>query len=138
VSNDLNQCHFIGRLGKDPETRYTSDGKAVCNFSIAVGYKYGETEDTEWVRCVAFGKLGEICDKYMTKGKQVFVGGRMKTRKWQDKNGQDRYSTEIIAERVQLLGSKPEGESAPRGEAPEAKPKQDAGDVGSMDDDIPF
>ena len=106
MANDLNQCNFIGRVGKDPEVRYAASGTAVGNFSIAVGYKYKDTESTEWVRIVVFGKLAEIVGEYVTRGKQLFVSGRMQTRSWEDKDGAKRYTTEIIANDVQFLGSR--------------------------------
>lgn len=106
MANDLNQCNFIGRVGKDPDVKYAASGTAVANFSIAVGHKYQETESTEWVRCVAFGKLAEVVGEYVVKGMQVFASGRMQTRSWEDQNGNTRYSTEIIAAIVQFLGSK--------------------------------
>lgn len=107
MSNDLNRCEFIGRLGKDPEVRHSPDGSAVCNFSLAVGWKTKEKEGVEWIRIVAFGKLGEICGEYLNKGKQVYVSGRMTTRKWTDREtGQDRYATEIVADQMQMLGGK--------------------------------
>jgi single-strand DNA-binding protein len=112
MSNDLNLCQFIGRAGKDPEVRYTSGGDAVCNFSIAASQSWkdkttGEKkEKTEWVNCSAFGKLAEIVGEYVKKGKQVYVAGRMETRKWQDKDGADRYTTEIRVDQLQLLGGK--------------------------------
>lgn len=135
MANDLNQCNFIGRLGKDPETRYLPSGDAVTNFSIACGWKGKDTEGTEWVRISTFGKLAEICEKYLQKGSQVFVSGRFKTRKWQDKDGQDRYSTEIVADRMQMLGGK--SEQSNRQEQREQAPS-DGGGLSQMDDDIPF
>jgi len=119
MSNDLNRCEFIGRLGKDPDVRYSPDGAAVCNFSLAVGWKTKEKEGVEWVRVVAFGKLGEICGEYLTKGKQVYVSGRMTTRKWTDKDsGQDRYSTEIVADQMQMLGAREDSGSGGYDDAP--------------------
>lgn len=111
MANDLNQCNFIGRLGRDPETRYNEAGNAMTNFSIACGWKGKDKEGTEWVRLVAFGRLAEIIDEYAHKGKQVFVSGRQQTRKWQDKEGNDRYSTEVVVNQFQLLGSKGDGSS---------------------------
>ena len=130
MANDLNRCSFIGRLGRDPEVKYMPSGSAVVNFSIAVGqsWKDKETgqkkEKTEWVRISAFGKLAEICGEYLSKGKQIFISGRMETRKW-EKDGVPQYSTEIIANDVQFLGSRgdSQGTSAP---------------VNSSEDDIPF
>lgn len=139
MANDLNRCEFIGRLGRDPETRFMPNGDAVCNFSVAVGWKSKEKEGTEWVRVNAYKQLAEICGKYLTKGSQVYVSGRMATRKWTDKDGQERYSTEINLDQMQMLGSKPEGEPARE----HAKAKQDGyapqSGFGDMDsDDIPF
>lgn len=146
MANDLNQCNFIGRLGKDPEARYLNNGDQVVNFSIAVGWKGKDKDGTEWVKIVAFGKLAEICAQYLKKGSQVFVSGKFKTDKYQDKDGNDRYSTKIVAENMQMLGGRQDGgsESAPRQQqesrpAQAAKPaaKQSAS-FADMDDDIPF
>ena len=149
MSNDLNNCSFIGRLGRDPETRFLPNGDAVTNFSIAVGESWkdkttGEIHETvEWVRCTAWRKLGEICGEYLKKGGQVFVSGKMKTRKWQDKNGVERYTAEIVVDRMQMLGSKPKDGEAPA-EQPaqetkrEAPAKQAKGAFDDMEDDIPF
>lgn len=138
MAKDLNHCAFIGRLGKDPETRLMPNGDAVANFSIAVGESWKDRngdkqEKTEWVRCVAFRKLGEIVGQYLTKGKQVYVSGKMQTRKWQDKEGQDRYSTEIVVSDMQMLGG---GESRGGGNynAPAAAEQTPS----EYDDDIPF
>ena len=112
MANDLNRCEFIGRLGKDPEVRYTADSNAICNFSIAVGYKTATKETTEWVRITAFGKLAGICADYLKKGSQVFVAGRMTTRKWQNKDGVDQYTTEVVADQMQMLGGRPAEDAA--------------------------
>jgi single-strand DNA-binding protein len=138
MSNDLNQCNFIGRLGKDPEQRFTPSGECVVSFSIACGWKTKEKEGAEWVNISAFGKLAEICAQYLTKGSQVFISGRLTTQKWTDKDGQTRYTTKITADRMQMLG----GKSAERGEPPEqaAKPtarKPVSSSFEDMDDDIP-
>jgi len=142
MSNDLNQCQFIGRLGKDPETRYLANGDAVTNFSLAVGWKTKEKEGVEWVRCTAFGKLADIAGQYLVKGKQCYVSGRMTTRKWQDKDGQDRYTTEITVDRLQLLGGGDRGgDREERSERPARQsPAQGAQrpNFDDMDDDIPF
>jgi len=149
MSNDLNQCNFIGRLGNDPEARFMPNGDAVTNFSIAIGESWkdkesGEKKETvEWVRCTAWRKLGEICSKYLKKGSQVFVSGKMKTRKWQDKGGTDRYTTEIIVDKMQMLGGKKEGEASAEKPAPEhgstkTPAKKTGGKFDDMDDDIPF
>lgn len=135
MANDLNRCEFIGRLGRDPELRYAPSGDAVCNFSLACSWKTKEKEGTEWVRCTSFGKLAEICGQYLKKGSQVYVSGRMTTRKWQNKQGVDQYSTEVNVEQLQMLGGKPDGEFKP-------KPKQITPplvkDVSDMVDDVPF
>ena len=151
MANDLNQCNFIGRLGADPETRYTATGDAVCNFRIAVGWKSKEKEGAEWVSCTAFGKLAEICSTYLVKGSQVFVQGRFKTDEY-EKDGVKRYSTKIMIDTMQMLGGKPDGQGnqnsenyaagnegyapAPQRSAQGAPPpKRNFDDLG---DDIPF
>lgn len=138
MSNDLNQCNFIGRLGRDPETRYMASGDAVCNFSLAVGWKSKDKEGTEWVRCTAFGKLAEIAAQYLHKGKQCYVSGRMTTRKWTDKDGNDRYTTEINVDRLQLLGGKSDGEDRPQRAEQRQERKAAAPGFDDIDDDIPF
>lgn len=127
----LNKAILIGTLGKDPETRYSQDGSAVCSFSIATNEKWksknGEKkESTEWHRISAFGKLAEICGQYLKKGASVYIEGKINTRKWKDKDGNERYTTQIIADTMQMLGGKTE--SAPN------KPKT----VDALEDDIPF
>lgn len=146
MSNDLNQCQFIGRLGSDPESRYTTSGKAVASFSIAVGSQWknkdGEKQEaTEWVNITAFDKLGEICGEYLKKGSQVFISGRMKTEKYTDKNGVEKYATKIIADNMQMLGGKSDSsESKPEKASKPAQPakvdKPDSFDA--FDDSIPF
>ncbi len=116
MSKDLNQCNFIGRLGKPIELRYTASGNAVANFSIACGDDYkdksgNKVEQTNWVNVVIFGKLADIAGKYLEKGKMVFISGKQVTRKWQDNEGKDRYSTEIVADNMQMLGAKGEVQS---------------------------
>jgi single-strand DNA-binding protein len=125
MSNDLNRCEFIGRLGRDPETRYTADNNAICNFSIAVGYKSKDKETTEWVRITAFGKLAGICADYLKKGSQVFIAGRMTTRKWVNKDGVDQYTTEVVADQMQMLGGRTSEDAPPS--APVAAAKPDGG-----------
>jgi single-strand DNA-binding protein len=140
MANDLNRCEFIGRLGKDPEVRYSPAGDAVCNFSIAVGSKFNEKESTEWVRIVTFKKLAGICGDYLRKGSQVYIAGRMTTRKWVNKDGVDQYTTEVIADQMQMLG----GKSAEEPAAAQKAPKQDAyraikeGNILDIEDDVPF
>lgn len=135
MSHDLNLCQFIGRLGKDPETRYTPDGTAVSTFPLAVGWKSRDKDGTEWVRCVSFGKLAEIVGQYLHKGKQCYVSGRLNTRKYQDKDGIDRYSTEVNLERMQLLGSKDDRDGPPTSKPAAASASAEYEDDGS---DIPF
>ncbi len=130
MSNDLNLCQFIGRLGNDPEQKAMPNGNAVTNMSIAVGEQWKDKntgqkqEATEWVRVVAFGKLAEIMGQYLNKGSKVYVSGKMKTRKWQDQSGNDRYSTEIIAKDMQMLDNRPD--SAPQQRAPQQSAQQPA------------
>ena len=102
----LNQCNFIGNLGADPEIRYTSNGKAVANFSIAVTEKYKDEKKTEWIKCVTWEKLAEISGKYLKKGASVFVSGRLQTRAWEDKDGNKRYTTEVVAQSMQMLDNR--------------------------------
>ena len=134
MSNDLNQCNFIGRLGADPETRYLPNGDAVASFRIAVGWKGKDKEGAEWVSISAFGKLAEICGQWLKKGSQVFISGRMKTDEY-EKDGVKRYSTKIIADRMQMLGGKSREEG--QASAPQV-PKQHSTSFDDMDDDIPF
>lgn len=105
----VNNCMFIGRLGRDPESRFTQSGKTVVNFSIACSEKRGGEEYTEWVNIVAWDKLGEICAQYLQKGSLVYISGRMQTRKWQDQSGTDRYTTEIVAREMKMLDSRRDG-----------------------------
>ena len=147
----VNKVILVGNLGRDPETRYMPDGGAITNVSIATTDKWkdknGEMQEkTEWHRVAFFGKLAEIAGEYLKKGSQVYVEGRLQTRKWQDKDGQDKYTTEIVANVMQMLGSRSGGgerDSAPRGErttqAAEAKPaKAGGGKFDDFEDDIPF
>lgn len=118
MANDLNQCTFIGRLGKDPETRYMPNGDAATNFSIAVGEswkdKQGQKQErTEWVNVSCFGKIAEICGQYLLKGSKVMVSGKMKTDKWQDQSGNDRYTTKIMLRDMNMLDSRAEGQAQP-------------------------
>ncbi|MEN6374958.1 MAG: single-stranded DNA-binding protein [Smithella sp.] len=133
----VNKAILIGRLGRDPEVRYTPDGAMVTNFTLATDESYkdknGEkVQRTEWHRIVAFGKLAEICGNYLVKGKLVFVEGRIQTRSWEDKDGVKRFTTEIIANNMQMLDSK--------GQARQDGPFSDAGNAGagSGPDDVPF
>ncbi|WP_368647998.1 single-stranded DNA-binding protein [Castellaniella ginsengisoli] len=152
MANDLNRCEFIGRLGRDPETRYQASGDAITSFSLAVGWKTKDKEGTEWVRIVVFGKLAEICGEYLRKGKQIYVSGRMRTREY-DKDGEKRYVTEIVADQMQMLGGRDGGESGGDAsgfsQAPARRPAPNqtrqsmaqqapSGGLADMDDSIPF
>jgi len=105
----LNSFSCIGNCGSEPEMRFTPNGKTVVSFSVAINSKFGEKETTEWANVVAWNKLAESCNKYLTKGKQVFVEGRLQTRKWDGNDGVTHYKTEVIANKVEFLG-KHEGE----------------------------
>jgi single-strand DNA-binding protein len=118
----VNKAILVGRLGRDPETRFTGGGQAVANFSVATDHSYkdrnGERQKkTEWHKIVAWGKLAEIVQKYLKKGSLIYIEGRIETREWQDKEGQKRYSTEIIANEMRMLGGRSDGSGAgaPRG-----------------------
>jgi single-strand DNA-binding protein len=147
----VNKVILIGNLGADPETRYLPSGDAVTNIRIATTEnwkdKSGERQEhTEWHRVSFFGKTAEIAAEYLKKGSPVYVEGRIRTRKWQDKEGQDRYSTEIVADRMQLLGGRGAGGGAtgepvgrePAAAAPAKAQKSGGGAFDEMDDDIPF
>jgi single-strand DNA-binding protein len=148
----VNKVIIVGNLGADPETRYTPSGDAVTNIRVATTDKWkdktsGEMKEaTEWHRISFFGRLAEVAGEYLKKGSQVYVEGSLRTRKWQDKDGQDRYSTDIRGDVMQMLGRR-EGGGAPRelppkaagGEAKAAAaPKKPAGKFDDMEDDIPF
>lgn len=143
----LNKVMLIGRLGSDPELRYTPDGTAVANFSIATSEEWkdknsGEKKErTEWHRIVAWRKLGEICGEYLAKGKQVYVEGRIQTRSWEDKDGNKRYTTEIVASDIQFLGvkdSNSEGGSYINKSAAGGPDMPAPQGSETRDDDIPF
>lgn len=142
MANDLNQCNFIGRLGQDPETAYLPSGDAVTNISIAVGWKGKDKEGTEWVPVVAFGKLAEIMGQYLSKGSQVFISGRFKTDKWEDQQGQTRYKSQVVADKMQMLGSKSDGQNSsapPQGRQQSAPQQQPTQNFDQFDDGtIPF
>ena len=143
----LNKVMLIGNLGKDPEVRYTASGQAVTSFSLATSEKFkgknGEWEErTEWHNVTLWGKLAEIAGEYLAKGKTVYIEGRLQTRKWQDKSGNDRYTTEIVGDKMQMLGGKGDGGGARRGGDVTSEPV--GGGAGGyeeppfQDDDIPF
>jgi single-strand DNA-binding protein len=140
----LNKVMLIGNLGKDPEVRFTASGQAVASFSLATSEKFkgktGEWEErTEWHNITLWGKLAEIAGEYLSKGKTVYIEGRLQTRKWQDKSGNDRYTTDIVGDKMQMLSAK--GERSGGGE-PSSAPKSGGGssyeEPPFQDDDIPF
>ena len=111
----INKVILIGNLGADPEVRYTQSGSPVCSFRIACSEKYKDAsgnmqENTEWVPIVAWGKLAEICSQYLHKGSRVYIEGKLQTRKWQDKEGGTRYTTEIVAREMKMLDGKEDGQ----------------------------
>jgi single-strand DNA-binding protein len=154
----VNKVIIVGNVGRDPETRYLPSGDAVTNLSVATSDRYkdkatGEMkENTEWHRIAFFGKLAEIAGQYLKKGSQVYVEGRLRTRKWTDQSGQEKYSTEIVADSMQMLGGRAPGESGGMGagmssgssggggfkERSQEAPAPASSNFGSMDDDIPF
>lgn len=150
----VNKVIIVGNLGKDPETRYPPSGDAVTNIVVATTETWkdkasGEKrEATEWHRVVFFGKLAEIAGQYLKKGSQVYLEGKLKTRKWQDKDGQYRYTTEINADEMKMLGSKGDGQQQ-EGQRPQQtqqrppantqrKPQGQAGGFSDFEDSIPF
>ncbi|MBC8119111.1 MAG: single-stranded DNA-binding protein [Burkholderiaceae bacterium] len=156
----VNKVILIGNLGRDPETRYTADGAAITNITIATSDKWkdkatGEMKEaTEWHKIAFFGRLAEVAGEYLKKGRPVYVEGRLRTRKWQDKEGQDRYTTEVIGDVMQMLGSREgmgggggdfdggeESRAPARSSQPSSAsraPAKAAPSVAEMDDDIPF
>ena len=147
----VNKWIGIGNLGADPESRFTPSGDAVCNIRIACTESWrdkatGERKEaTEWVRIAFYGKLAEIAGQYLRKGSQVYIEGSLRTRKWQDKDGKDQYTTEIRANEMKMLGRKDDTDAAPaRQQAPRPQsqqaPQQGGGGFGDFDDDsdIPF
>jgi len=144
MSRSLNKVMLIGNLGRDPEVRYLSSGRPVANFSIATTDSWKDkegklTEKTEWHKVVAFGKLAEICSEYLSKGKQVYIEGRLQTREWQDQSGQKRYTTEVVAQTLMMLGSKggSPAASAPAESSSEEVVYEPVDNKGS-NEDIPF
>lgn len=139
----LNKVMLIGNLGKDPEIRYTQSGVAIANFNLATGERFknksGEWEErTEWHRVTLWSKLAEIAGEYLSKGKTVYIEGRLQTRKWQDNSGAERYTTEIVGEKMQMLSAK--GESR-RNDAPQEQSVTNTNSFEEppfQDDDIPF
>jgi single-strand DNA-binding protein len=155
MARGVNKVILVGNLGNDPEVRATSTGARIANISLATTESWtdkqtGQKQDrTEWHRVVFFNRMAEIVEQYLTKGSQVYVEGRLQTRKWQDQNGQDRYTTEIVANDMQMLGGRTGGggggnyESTAPMDPPANKPAQQsaapaAGPDINFDDDIPF
>jgi single-strand DNA-binding protein len=156
MARGVNKVILIGNLGRDPEVRYSPSGQAIANVTIATSESWkdkntGEKQEkTEWHRVVFFGRLAEIAGEYLKKGSQVFVEGRLQTRKWQDKDGQDRYTTEIVANEMQMLGNRggagapaenfnqePTYAEAGSGSSGKKAPAKSASE-GGFEDDIPF
>ncbi len=155
MARGINKVIIVGNLGQDPETRYMPSGKAVTNLRVATSESWkdkqtGEQrEQTEWHSVVMYDRLAEIAAEYLRKGSQVYLEGKLRTRKWQDKEGRDRYSTEVIANEMQMLGGRggggagTESRSAPRaasgsGEHAEPESAPASGRDDAFDDDIPF
>ena len=153
----VNKVILIGNLGRDPEVRYMPEGGAVTNISVATTDTWkdktsGEKQErTEWHRVAFFGRLAEIAGEYLKKGSQVYVEGSLRTRKWQDKEGQERYTTEVVASEMRMLGRREGGGGEPMAREPRepatagasgggraAAPKKGGGNFEQMDDDIPF
>ena len=150
----VNKVILVGRLGKDPETRYMTNGEAVTNVTLATSEnwkdKSGEKQEkTEWHNLVFYRRLAEVAGEFLKKGSQIYVEGKIQTRKWQDKEGKDRYTTEIIVNEMQMLGGKSTGGGsfevvdkpatpAPAGAAASGKPAPAKGGFDNFDDDIPF
>ena len=138
----VNKIILVGNLGKDPEVRFTGSGRAVCKFPLATSEVWndaekGRQERTEWHNVVVWGKQGETCGQYLSKGRQVYVEGSIRTRTYDDKDGNRRYMTEVIAQSVRFLGGQGGGRSAEAQEPP-APPEEPAGGGRADDDDIPF
>lgn len=155
MARGVNKVILVGNLGADPEVRYMPNGGAVANVTVATTESWkdkqsGENQEkTEWHRVVFFARLAEIVGEYLKKGSQIYVEGRLQTRKWQDKNGQDRYTTEIVANEMQMLGGRGGGGSAPSTSAPPSSGgapsggssgggSSGGGSFDDFDDDIPF
>lgn len=148
MARGVNKVILVGNLGKDPEVRYMPNGNAVANITLATSESWkdkqtGEQQEkTEWHRVVMFRRLGEIAGEYLKKGSQVYIEGRLQTRKWQDNAGNDRYTTEIVADEMQMLGSRGGGSAgfstgaATSQSAP--APAAASAPAGDFDDDIPF
>ncbi len=141
MARGINKVILIGHLGQDPETRYMPSGGAVTNLRLATSESWkdkntgDQQERTEWHNVAMFGRLAEIAAEYLRKGSQVYIEGRLRTRKWQDRDGNDRWTTEIVANEMQMLGGRPDSSAPAR--AASAAPAM-SGPPNDMDDDIPF
>jgi len=139
----VNKVILVGNLGRDPEVRYLPDGKAVANISLATTRSWkdkatGERkEETEWHRVVLYGKVAEVAGEYLAKGAAVFIEGRIRTREW-EKDGQRRFTTEIVADQMQMLGRRESAAPDTTGDAKPAAEQKPAGKFDDMEDDIPF
>ena len=154
MARGVNKVILVGNLGRDPEIKYTASGAAIANITIATSESWNDkqtgekVEKTEWHRVVAFQRLAEIMGEYLRKGSQVYIEGKLQTRKWQDQSGADRYSTEVVANDMQMLGarggdagSQPQsggGGGFRKNPAPQQAPAKPAPDNDFADDDIPF
>jgi single-strand DNA-binding protein len=147
MARGVNKAIIVGTLGQDPEVRYTASGSAVANLSVATNETWkdrqtGEAQErTEWHRIVMFGKLAEIAQQYLKKGSQAYFEGRIQTRKWQDQSGNDRYSTEIVANEMQMLGGRGGGGGgapADSGGESQSRPARETAPIDDGFDDIPF
>jgi single-strand DNA-binding protein len=141
----VNKVMLIGRLGNNPEIRYTNTGTAVANFNVATSENWNDKngqkqERTEWHRVVVWGKLAELCEKYLAKGRQCFVEGRLQTRSWDDKEGNKRYTTEIVAATIQFLGGPNAQANSGAGASEQAPEMSEAPNMDSSfaEDEIPF
>jgi single-strand DNA-binding protein len=137
----INKVILIGNLGKDPELRYTPAGQAVASFSLATSEKWkdksGVVQDkTEWHNIILWGRQAELAKEYLAKGRQVYLEGRIQTRSWDDKDGNKRYTTEIVVQRMQFLGGREQGDRVPQADVPSEAPP--VSDLGAEDEDLPF
>lgn len=161
MARGVNKVILVGNLGKDPDMKYTANGAAIANITVATSESWNDKqtgekqEKTEWHRVVFFRRLAEVVGEYLRKGSQVYIEGRLQTRKWQDQSGQDRYTTEIVADEMQMLGGRggsggDSGGGAPSGgggfrsnnqqgkQSSQSSNNQQSSDGGFSDDDIPF
>ena len=144
MARGINKVILVGNLGADPETRYMPSGGAVTNIRVATSESWkdkntgDQQERTEWHNVAFFGRLAEISAEYLRKGSQVYIEGKLRTRKWQDKDGNDRWSTEVIANEMQMLGSRPGSGAPAQSSAATAAPAGPSSGSGEFDDDIPF